>query len=90
MTGVPVPLGPQVVTWRLDGADKLGKPFADNGTTVTAVNQPVLLRPDAKLGYLGVHIYPDNTVELIPEPFWPEASKRGEEINRPLEKKRGQ
>jgi hypothetical protein len=85
MTGVSVPLGPQVVTWRLGGPE--GMP--GNGDTVKAVNQPVLQRPDAKLGYLGVHIYPDNTVELIPEAFWPEASKRGEEINRLWEKTNG-
>jgi hypothetical protein len=78
ITGIPVPIGPQVVTWRLGGPEGM----IGNGDTVTAVNRPVLLRPDPKLGYLGVHIYPDNTVELIPEPFWPEASKRGEEINR--------
>jgi hypothetical protein len=84
MTGVPVPVGPQVVTWRLGGPEGM----AGNGDTVRAVNQPVLLRPDAKLGFLGVHIYPDNTVELIPESFWPEASKRGDEINRQWEKKR--
>jgi hypothetical protein len=85
ITGIPVPLGPQVVTWRLDGPEGM----AGNGDTVQAANQPVLLRPDTKLGYLGVHIYPDNTVELIPEPFWPEASKRGEEINRRWREKNG-
>jgi hypothetical protein len=86
MTGVAVPLGPQVVTWRLGGPE--GMP--DNGNTVKATNQPVLLRPDAKQRYLGVHVYPDNTVELVPHAFWPEKTARGEEINRQLEKKRGQ
>jgi hypothetical protein len=85
MTGVPVPLGLQIVTWRLGGPEGM----LGNGDTVKASNQPVLLRPDVKLGYLGVHIYPDNTVELIPDSFWPEASKRGEEINRQWEKKNG-
>jgi hypothetical protein len=86
MTGVAVPLGPQIVTWRLSGPEGM----AGNGDTVKAANQPVLLRPDAKLRYLGVHVYPDNTVELIPQEFWPEKTARGEEINRQLEKKRGQ
>jgi hypothetical protein len=85
MTGVPVPLGLQVVTWRLDGPE--GMP--GNGDKVTAVNQPSLLRPDAKLKYLGVHIYPDNTVELVPEAFWPEASPRGDQINREWERTHG-
>ena len=86
MTGVAVPLGPQVVTWRLGGPE--GMP--GNGDTVKSANQPVLQRPDPKLTYLGVHIYPDNTVELVPEPYWPEKTARGEEINRQWEKKHGQ
>jgi hypothetical protein len=87
MTGVPVPLGPQKLTWRLDGPE--GAP--GNGETVTAGNQPTLMRPDAKLRYLGVHIYPDNTVELIPDEFWPERTQRGQAlIDSAQEKKRGQ
>lgn len=79
MTGVAVPLGPQVVTWR----------DAGTGEAFKATNQPVLTRPDPKLSYLGVHIYPDNTVELIPESYWPEASARGEVINNTWEKNHG-
>lgn len=78
MTGVPVPLGPQQVTWRLGGPE--GMP--GNGDTVKAANTPVLERPASRYPYLGVHIYPNNTVELIPEMHWPEASQRGEQINR--------
>jgi len=89
MTGVAVPLGPQVITWRLDGVDDSGKPYKDNGATVKAINQPVLSRPDSKTHYLGVHIYPDNTVELIPERFWPEKTEKGEAISRTWEKKHG-
>lgn len=85
MTGVAVPLGPQVVTWRLDGP----KGMPGNGDTVKAINQPVLARPDRKLTYLGVHIYPDNTIELVPEPFWPEKTERGQAINRAWELKHG-
>lgn len=80
MTGVPVHLGSQTITWR----------FADTGETVTAKNKPLLTRPDPKFHYLGVHIYPDNTVELIPEEFWPEKTEKGEEINRQWEAKHGQ
>lgn len=86
MTGVAVPLGPQKITWRLDGPEGM----KGNGETVTAVNPPVLTLPDKNLTYLGVHIYPDNTVELIPEAFWPQASARGDAINREWEKKHGQ
>ncbi|WP_374538943.1 hypothetical protein [Chitinimonas taiwanensis] len=81
ITGVEVPLGPQTVTWRLDGPE--GMP--GNGETVKAINQPILKMPTDNMTYLGVHIYPDNTVELIPEPGWPEKSPRGLEINRQWE-----
>ena len=87
MTGVAVPLGPQVITWRLDGPE--GMP--GNGDTVKAVNQPVLVRPDNKLAYLGVHIYPDNTVELVSSEFWPERTDRGQAIiDQAQERKNGQ
>ena len=86
MTGVAVPLGPQVITWRLGGPEGM----TGNGDTVKAVNQPVLVRPDNKLAYLGVHIYPDNTVELIPNEFWPEVTDRGLESIRLREQKNGQ
>ena len=89
MTGVAVPLGPQVISWRLDGVDKEGKPLKDNGGTVKAKNQPVLTHPDPKKSYLGVHIYPDNTVEVIPEPYWPEKTPKGLDINRQWELKHG-
>jgi hypothetical protein len=80
ISGVAVPTGPQTVTWRNAGT----------GATTTAANQPVLGRPDAKLTYLGVHIYPDNTVELIPSSHWPEASERGEAINQAWKRDHGQ
>jgi hypothetical protein len=79
MTGVPVRPGPQVITWRSAGT----------GETTKATNQPTLTRADAKHRYLGVHIYPDNTVELIPEDHWPEQTARGEEINRQWKAKHG-
>lgn len=78
MVGMPLRLGPQVITWRLDGP----KGMPGNGDTVKAVNQPVLTAAHAKHQYLGVHIYPDNTVELVPDDHWPEQTARGEEINR--------
>lgn len=85
ITGVEVPLGPQTVTWRLGGPE--GMP--GNGEMVKAINQPILKVPADNMIYLGVHIYPDNTVELIPESGWPEKSPRGLEINRQWELKHG-
>jgi len=82
MTGVPIKLGPQVITWRLDGADAEGVPFKDNGNAVKAANTPDLKLLDPQFRYLGVHIYPDSTVEVIPERFWPEKTERGEAIIR--------
>ncbi|WP_284337249.1 hypothetical protein [Comamonas sp. NoAH] len=81
MTGVKVPLGPQMVSWRLDGPEGM----KGNGDTVHATNALVLLAPPREHRYLGVHIYPDYTVELISEEFWPEPTERGSEIRRKLE-----
>ncbi len=86
MTGVPMRLGPQTVTWRLDGPE--GMP--GNGDTVSAVNRPVLTLEMAKHQYMGVHIYPDNTVELVPDDGWPDPTARGEEINRQWRAAHGQ
>jgi hypothetical protein len=86
MSGVPVPLGPQAITWRLDGP----KGMPGNGDTVKAANAPVLKLPPPEYSYLGVHIYPDNTVELIPELHWPERTERGEEIIRQWKASHGQ
>ena len=80
MSGVKVSLGPQVVTWR-DG---------ETGKTTKASNQPVFTDPGRDYSYLGVHIYPDNTVELVPAKFWPDSTEKGLEINRQWELKHGQ
>lgn len=86
MTGVPMRLGPQTVTWRLGGP----KGMPGNGDTVTAINRPVLTTDMAKHQYLGIHIYPDNTVELVPDDGWPDPTARGEEINRQWRASHGQ
>jgi len=78
MTGVPIKLGPQVISWRLGGP----KGMPGNGDTVKATNIPELKSVDSQFRYLGVHIYPDSTVEVIPERFWPEKTERGEAIIR--------
>ena len=79
MTGVAVKLGSQIISWR----------DAGTGETFKAKNEPTLLATDPKKNYLGVHIYPDYTVEIIPEPYWPEKTPRGLEINRRWELKHG-
>jgi hypothetical protein len=72
-TGVPFELGPKKVTWRLDGPE--GTPR--NGDTITNKN---LLRLDTVIQgakYMGVHIYPDYTVELTTSIGTPDWSPRG-------------
>jgi len=75
VAGVVIPLGPQTLTWCLDGPD--GNPR--NGETVTAKNSLTLnadlIPSDAN--YLGVHIYPDETAEILFSEYIPEQSKRG-------------
>jgi hypothetical protein len=56
----PVSLGEQIVSWRLDGP--AGTP--DNGQTVTAKNRPLLESVATGAKWLGLHIYPDNSVEI--------------------------
>lgn len=85
MTGVEVKLGEQKITWRLGGP----KGMIGNGDTVKAKNTPILTNVDPNFRYLGVHIYPDNTVEIIPERYWPEKTEKGEAINRAWELKHG-
>ncbi len=90
MTGVAVPLGRQMVSWRLDGVDEKGKPYRDNGETTKATNQPTLLAPDPKKTYLGVYIYPDDTVEIAPSQYWPETTARGSKLYQEWKKNHGE
>lgn len=73
VTGVGFELGPKKVSWRLDGPAETPR----NGETVFNKNP---LRLDAvvpKAKYLGVHIYPDDTVELITSVGLHRATERG-------------
>ncbi|CAH0285073.1 hypothetical protein SRABI118_03901 [Massilia sp. Bi118] len=56
----PVTLGPQVVNWRLDGPEGM----AGNGENVIAKNHPILDNVPPGMKWLGLHIYPDETVEI--------------------------
>lgn len=79
VVGVTVPLGSQIISWRL----------SDSGNTVFAQNQPVLTEADARHQYLGVHVYPDNTVELVAEDHWPSNTEKGNAFLRAWGQKHG-
>lgn len=74
VSGVQIPLGEQRITWRLDGPEGM----VGNGETVTAKNTPVLKDVPSNARYLAMHIYPDDTVELLPAAHYPDVSPRGE------------
>jgi hypothetical protein len=73
ITGVIFELGPKKVTWRLDGPENTPR----NGDTIINKNP---LRLDTVIQgakYLGVHIYPDDTVELTTSISTPDWNPRG-------------
>lgn len=74
ITGVQLRLGPQQVSWRLDG--KKGTPR--NGETVVAKNAPELRDVPSDAVFLGVHVYPDESVELIPSRHYPQPTAKGQ------------
>ncbi|CAD6532989.1 hypothetical protein ACFQ3P_14485 [Paraburkholderia sabiae] len=79
IAGMTVSLGSQTLTWRLDGPEGT----SGNGDTVTATNALSLSSeqiPSRGMSYLGVHVYPDSTAELIVSPHFSEPSPRGELI----------
>ena len=67
ITGVKLRTGPKTVTWKLTG--KRGTPR--NGEMVTARNAPQLVDVPRDAVFLAVHIYPDETVELITSRHYP-------------------
>ena len=71
--GVQLTLGLKKVTWRLGGPEGLPR----NGDTLVNKNRLELvdILPGAK--YLGVHIYPDETVELSTSVGRPGPSEKG-------------
>jgi hypothetical protein len=71
-------LGPKKVTWRLDGPENTPR----NGDTIINKNP---LRLDTVIQgakYLGVHIYPDDTVELTTSISTPDWNPRGVAVAR--------
>jgi hypothetical protein len=85
MSGVQLPLGPQKITWRLGGPEGMPR----NGDTVTAKNIPELKAVPRETVFLGVHIYADDTVELIVSQHFPELSAKGQAYDTQWEKKNG-
>lgn len=78
ISGVRLALGPKRVTWRLDGPEGMPR----NGETILAKNSLALnaVPPDAE--FLAVHIYPDETVELIPTVHYPRKTEKGNAMAR--------
>lgn len=86
MSGVRIPLGIQQISWRLGGPEGM----AQNGETVTAKNHPDLKNIPSNSAFLGVHIYSDDTVELIPSEHFPDVSDRGQEFDTQWKRHHGQ
>lgn len=80
VTDVSVPMGEQKLNWRLDGP----KGMARNGETVNMKNKVILRASDIPTSatYMGVYIYPDDTVEFTFTEYMPRNSARGEAILR--------
>lgn len=60
VTAVPITLGPQDISWRLDGPEGMDR----NGDTVTSMNTPRLDQVPSGHQLLIIYLYPDDTVEL--------------------------
>jgi hypothetical protein len=85
IAGVAIPLGLQKVTWVLDGPAGMAR----NGDKVTAKNSLELKDVPQGHRYLAIHIYPDDTVELVTSLHYPRPSERGEVELAKWEKKNG-
>lgn len=60
IVGQEIMLGPQKVSWRLDGAPGTAR----NGETVMAKNTPLLDKVPSDIKWLALHIFDDDTVEI--------------------------
>ena len=86
-TDFELKLGPKIVSWRLDGPK--GKPR--NGETVRNKNALELTQSQIVQGakFISVHIYPDDTVELITSVHFPQVSARGEKAVAKMDERHG-
>ncbi|PHV13758.1 hypothetical protein CSQ90_27355 [Janthinobacterium sp. BJB303] len=78
ITDVYIPFGIQTLKWTLDGPE--GTPR--NGERMTPKNQLVISPEQIPPGtrYLGIHVYPDDTVEFTFAESIPERTVRGKKI----------
>jgi hypothetical protein len=78
ITDVYIPFGNQILKWTLDGPE--GTPR--NGERMTPKNQLVISPEQIPPGtrYLGIHVYPDDTVEFTFAESIPERTVRGKKI----------
>ena len=78
ITSVRIPFGIQTLTWMLDGP----KGTPRNGEIVKVRNTLVVSPEQIPLGaqYLGLHLYPDETAEIIFSESMPERTVRGQKI----------
>ncbi|WP_157201732.1 hypothetical protein [Massilia sp. Root335] len=75
ITGVRIPYGVQTLTWVLGGP----KGTPRNGEHMKIKNK-LIISPEqipAGTGYLGLHLYPDDTAEVAFSESMPERSARG-------------
>lgn len=74
--GMTLSLGPQIITWRLDGPEGM----VGNGDTVHCKNTPMLDGVPPGHHVLIVYIYPDDTAELATSKGSVSDSERGLKI----------
>lgn len=80
---VKLALGPKTISWRLGGPQGAHR----NGDTVVAKSAVALAAPAPRTAFLALHIYPDDTVELLNSVAYPEPTRRGKIDIARLEKK---
>ena len=80
MQGPIFQLGPTKVSWR----------YSDTGETVHAKNTPMLEIVRSKDQFLAVHVYPDDTVELLTSEHFPGLSPSGQALDRAWRTKHAQ
>lgn len=78
ITGVRVPFGEQSLRWTLGGP----RGMAGNGEQVFVKNRLVIEPEQIPQGtrYLGLHLYPDNTVDITFSDGIPDRTERGKKI----------
>jgi hypothetical protein len=83
----PLTLGPQIVTWTLDGPEGMPR----NGERVTAKNKPLLSNVPKGVKWLALHIYDDDTVEIKLSEGSPDElqTERGQKIIEAWESRHG-